>query len=37
MQEESIQLPQIKMEGRSGCKLDVVKEGFSCYNKEVFK
>jgi hypothetical protein len=27
MQEESIQLPQIKMEGRSGCKLDVVKEG----------
>lgn len=27
MQQESIQLPQIKMEGRSGCKLDVVKDG----------
>lgn len=27
MQEESIQLPPIKMEGRSGCKLDVVREG----------
>ncbi|MEJ7682689.1 MAG: phosphotransferase [Segetibacter sp.] len=27
MPEESIQLPEIKMEGRSGCKLDVLKEG----------
>lgn len=27
MEEESAQLPQIKMEGRSGCKIDVVKEG----------
>lgn len=47
MPEESIQLPQIKMEGRSGCKLDVLKEGsrviikkFSSsidYNKRLLK
>ncbi len=27
MDEESVQLPEIKMEGRSGCKLEVIKEG----------
>lgn len=27
MPDESIQLPEIKMEGRSGCKLEVVKDG----------
>lgn len=47
MQEEKIQLPQIKMEGRSGCRLDVEKEGehviikkYSSslqYNKRLFR
>src|SRR3954470_11890482 len=27
MTEDNIQLPQIKMEGRSGCRLDVIKDG----------
>lgn len=47
MTDVSVQLPEIKMQGRSGCKLDVIKEGehviikkYSCspdYNQRLLK